>query len=167
MPLRNAFRSSLWIGAAIGLGALALQLEIMHLCGWFDYGTVQLNGTAIVIYGLLWALMFLWVGISEEGVLRGYVQRVTTDGLSMLPGSWSFWTSAVLFSILFAAAHLANSARTNSASSWFSSTGWLCASVSGARETFGSLLVITRLGIGDKHSCLVHPTAAFSASTLS
>jgi hypothetical protein len=37
------------------------------------------------------------------------VQRVTTDGLSKLPGSWSFWTSAVLFSIVFAAAHLANS----------------------------------------------------------
>jgi len=44
MPLRNAFRSSFWIGAAIGLGVLALQLEIMHLCRWFDYGTVQLNG---------------------------------------------------------------------------------------------------------------------------
>jgi hypothetical protein len=40
-PLRNAFRSSFWIGAAIGLGVLALQLEIMHLCGWFDYGTMQ------------------------------------------------------------------------------------------------------------------------------
>jgi uncharacterized protein len=108
MPLRNAFRSSFWIGAAGGLGVLALQLEIMHVCGWFDYGTVQLHGAEIVAYGLVWALMFLCVGINEESMLRGYVQRVTTDGLSMLQGSWSFWTSAVLFSILFAAAHLAN-----------------------------------------------------------
>ena len=108
MPLRNAFRSRFWIGAAGGLGVLALQLEIMHVCGWFDYGTVQLHGAEIVAYGLVWALMFLCVGINEEGMLRGYVQRVTTDGLSMLQGSWSFWTSAVLFSILFAAAHLAN-----------------------------------------------------------
>jgi uncharacterized protein len=52
--------------------------------------------------------MFLCVGISEEGVLRGYVQSVTTEGLSMLPRTWSFWASALLFSILFAAAHLAN-----------------------------------------------------------
>ena len=44
MPLGNAFRSSFWIGAASGLGVLALQLEIMHVCGWFDYGTVQLRG---------------------------------------------------------------------------------------------------------------------------
>jgi len=52
MPLRNAFRSSFWVGAATGIRVLALQLEIMHLCGWFDYGTVQLNGAAIVVYGL-------------------------------------------------------------------------------------------------------------------
>jgi membrane protease YdiL (CAAX protease family) len=108
IPIRDAFRSAFWIGAAIGLSILALQLEIMHLFGWFDFGTVQLNGGSIVAYGMLWALMFLCVGISEEGVLRGYVQRVTTDGLSMLPGTSSFWTSAVLFSIIFAAAHLAN-----------------------------------------------------------
>ena len=108
MPLGNTFRSSFWLGAAIGLGLLALQLEIMHLSGWFDYGTVQLHGGEIVRYGLTWALMFLCVGLFEEGVLRGYVQRVTTDGLSTLPGNWSFWTSALLFSIIFAGLHLFN-----------------------------------------------------------
>src|SRR5215471_4395009 len=80
----------------------------MHVCGWFDYGKVQLHSGEIVAYGLVWALMFLCVGINEEGTLRGYVQRVTTDGLSMLPGRWSFWISAVLFSIIFAAAHIGN-----------------------------------------------------------
>jgi len=44
-PLRKAFRSSFWIGAAIGVAVLALQLEIMHVCGWFDDGTVQLRGS--------------------------------------------------------------------------------------------------------------------------
>jgi len=108
MPTRNAFRSSFWIGAGIGLGALALQLELMHLGGWFDFGPMQLHGVAIVQDGLIWGLMFLCVGVTEEGLLRGYVQRVTTDGLSMLPTGWGFWTSAVLFSILFGAGHLAN-----------------------------------------------------------
>jgi membrane protease YdiL (CAAX protease family) len=108
MPLRNAFRSTFWTGAAIGLGLLALQLEIMHLSGWFDYGTVETHGGQIVVYGLVWALMFVLVGIFEEGLLRGYVQRVTTDGLSMLRGTWSFWGSALLFSIIFASLHLAN-----------------------------------------------------------
>jgi membrane protease YdiL (CAAX protease family) len=108
MPLRNAFRSTFWIGAAVGLGALALQLEIMHLGGWFDFGTMQLQGFAIVKYGAIWALMFLCVGFTEEGLLRGYVQRVTTDGFRRLPGGWSFWASALLFSIVFGAGHLGN-----------------------------------------------------------
>jgi membrane protease YdiL (CAAX protease family) len=108
MPLRNALRSTFWTGAAIGLAALALQLEIMHLFGWFDFGALQLHGVAILGYGLIWGFMFLWVGVTEEGMLRGYVQRVTTDGLSRLPNGWSFWTSAVLFSLLFASGHLAN-----------------------------------------------------------
>lgn len=108
MPLENAFRSNFWIGAAIGLGVLALQLEIMHLAGWFDFGTVELHGSAILKYGAIWALTFFFTGITEEGALRGYVQRVTTDGLNRLPGSWSFWTSALIFSVMFGAAHLGN-----------------------------------------------------------
>jgi membrane protease YdiL (CAAX protease family) len=108
MPGRDAVRSKFWIGAAVGLGALALQLEIMHLGGWFDFGTAQLHGFAIVQYGAIWGLMFLCVGFTEEGLLRGYVQRVTTDGFSRLRGGWSFWASALLFSILFGAGHLSN-----------------------------------------------------------
>ncbi len=108
MPVRRVFRSTFWMGAAIGLGALAIQLEVMHLGGWFDFGTLQLHGTAIVNYGLLWALAFFCVGVTEEGALRGYVQRVATDGLSRLPGGWSFWTAAVLFSLTFGAGHLSN-----------------------------------------------------------
>jgi uncharacterized protein len=108
MPLRNAFRSSFWLGAALGLGVLAVQLEIMHLAGWFDFGTIELHGASIIKYGAVWALMFFFTGVTEEGVLRGYVQRVTTDGLSRLPGNWSFWASALIFSVMFAAGHLGN-----------------------------------------------------------
>lgn len=108
MPSRNAFRSSFWVGAAIGLGALALLLEIMHLGGWFDFGTMQLHGAAAVGYGIEWALMFLFVGVTEEGILRGYVQRVATDGLSNLRSGWSFWAAALIFSVMFGAGHLGN-----------------------------------------------------------
>jgi uncharacterized protein len=108
MPLANAFRSTFWVGSAIGLGALALQLELMHLGGWFDFGTIELHGVAIVEYGVGWAVMFLFVGVTEEGVLRGYVQRVTTDGLGRFPGGWSFWVSALIFSVMFGAGHLGN-----------------------------------------------------------
>ncbi len=108
MPPRNAFRSAFWTGASVGLVALAVQLEIMHLAGWFDFGTLQLHGADILTYGAFWLAVFLCVGITEEGMLRGYVQRVTTDGLVRLPGGWSFWISALIFSIVFASDHLSN-----------------------------------------------------------
>jgi len=108
MPLRYALRSTFWVGAISGLGALALQLELMHLGGWFDFGTIQLHGGAILYYGLIWGVIFLFVGVTEEGMLRGYVQRVLTDGLSRMPGGWGFWSSAILFSLLFGAGHLGN-----------------------------------------------------------
>ena len=108
IPLKNAFRSNFWKGAALGLGALTLQLIAMHFCGWFDFGTIQLHGFEIVKYGAIWAFMFLLVGLGEEGMLRGYLQRITTDGLSFLPNGWGFWVAAVIYSALFAAGHLSN-----------------------------------------------------------
>lgn len=114
MPLRGAFRSKFWVGALAGLATLALQLELMHLGGWFDFGKLQLHGAAILRYGGLWALMFVFVGVTEEGLLRGYVQRITTDGLNLLPGGAGFWASAVLFSLMFGAGHLPNAGE-----NWF------------------------------------------------
>ncbi len=108
IPLNKAFRSNFWKGAALGLGALTLQLIVMHVCGWFDFGTLQLHGFEIVKFGAIWAFMFLLVGLTEEGLLRGYLLRVTTDGLSFLPSGWGFWVASLIFSCLFAAGHLAN-----------------------------------------------------------
>lgn len=108
MPIRKAFHSSFWVGSAVGLGALSLQLEIMHLAGWQNFGRIELHGAAVLQYGLIWGVMFFLVGVTEEGLLRGYVQRVTTHGLSALRGGRSFWTSALIFSLMFGAGHLSN-----------------------------------------------------------
>jgi membrane protease YdiL (CAAX protease family) len=108
MPLANALRSTFWVGAVTGVALLALQLELMHLGGWFDFGTLQLHGFAIVKYAVIWGLMFFCVGVFEEGLLRGYLLRVLTDGLRRIPGNWSFWASALIMSLLFAAGHLGN-----------------------------------------------------------
>lgn len=108
IPWRNALRSTFWVGSVVGLGALSLQLVLMHLGGWFDYGTMQIHSAAIVEYGVIWGVMFLFVGVTEEGMLRGYVQRVATDGFGKLPGIWSFWTAAIIFSLMFGSAHLGN-----------------------------------------------------------
>lgn len=102
LPLARAFRSEFWIGALIGFGALAIQLELMHLGGWFDFGQIALHDGAILRYGAFWTLFFLGAGFFEEGMLRGYSQRVLTNGMG-------FWPAAVVLSIPFACLHLGNS----------------------------------------------------------
>jgi uncharacterized protein len=102
LPLTRAFRSEFFLGAFVGWAALAVQLELMHLGGWFNFGSLALHGGDILRYGLFWGVFFLGTGFFEEGFLRGYPQRVLTNGMG-------FWPSALLLSILFAALHLGNS----------------------------------------------------------
>jgi membrane protease YdiL (CAAX protease family) len=101
LPLVRAFRSEFWVGCFAGFGALAIQLTLMRLGGWFEFGPLALHGKDILSYGMYWGFFFLCTGFFEEGMLRGYPQRVLTNGMG-------FWPSAVLLSLLFAALHLGN-----------------------------------------------------------
>jgi len=101
LPLARAFRSEFWIGAVVGFGALAIQLELMRLGGWFDFGPMVLHGSQALRFGLFWGAFFLFVGFFEEGFLRGYPQRVLTNGMG-------FWPAALLLSLLFGALHIGN-----------------------------------------------------------
>jgi membrane protease YdiL (CAAX protease family) len=105
MPLSRAFQAKFWVGGVVGIAALATQLEIMHLAGWFDFGTAHLHGLAILKYGVVWFAMFTCTGFFEEGLFRGYSQRVLTDGMG-------FWPAAVLTSLIFGLVHLANPGET-------------------------------------------------------
>lgn len=101
LPFSSALRSSFWLGAASGFGLLALQLELMHIGGWFHFGSLAMHGVSILKYGVLWGLVFLATGLFEESFLRGYPQRVLTNGMR-------FWPAAVLLSVIFGAAHISN-----------------------------------------------------------
>lgn len=108
LPGSRAFRSEFWVGAVIGFGALFVQLSIMKVGGWFDFGPVALQGGQIVKYGAIWGLFFLCTGFFEEGMLRGYPQRVVTNGFSFLGPNGGFWLTALIFSTIFACLHLGN-----------------------------------------------------------
>jgi len=112
LPGARAFRSEFWIGAALGFGALFVQLAIMKAGGWFDFGPVVLHGVQIVKWGAIWGLFFLCTGFFEEGMLRGYPQRVVTDGFSFLGPNAGFWLTALIFSTIFACLHLGNPGET-------------------------------------------------------
>jgi membrane protease YdiL (CAAX protease family) len=102
LPLHGAFGSRFWQGAAWGFLQLTVLLGVIHLLGGFSFGTLALHGTAIVQYALLYSLAFLFVGLSEEYLLRGYLQYTLSRGIG-------FWPAAVITSSLFAAIHLFNS----------------------------------------------------------
>jgi hypothetical protein len=79
----------------IALSALVLVLWKLHLLA-FDAG--HLHGLAALKYGLIWLLMFIFTGIFEESLLRGYLQYTLTRGIG-------FWWAALVMSILFGAIH--------------------------------------------------------------
>jgi membrane protease YdiL (CAAX protease family) len=65
-------------------GFLALSALVAALCwgGWLHFGSVDLYGTAIFQYGLLWALAFAVVGLVEEGIFRCYLLFTLTRGIN-------------------------------------------------------------------------------------
>jgi membrane protease YdiL (CAAX protease family) len=74
-------------------------------------------GTDILRYGAIWLVGFLLVGLFEEYLTRGYLQYTLTRGLAgVYQGAFrtrhskalGFWTSAVIFSILFGLGHSDN-----------------------------------------------------------
>lgn len=79
----------------IALSALVGALWVTHLLA-FD--AARLHGSAVWKYGLAWFAMFTVVGITEESLLRGYLQYTLTRGIG-------FWWGALLMSILFGAIH--------------------------------------------------------------
>ena len=101
LPRQGAFGSRFWQGAAWGFLQLTLLLIGMHLLGGYSFGALSLHGPEILKYAALDAVGFLFVGLSEEFLLRGYVQFTLGRGLG-------FWPAAILTSVLFASAHLGN-----------------------------------------------------------
>jgi membrane protease YdiL (CAAX protease family) len=90
----------LWGGVwgFLALSALVSVLWKTHLLA-FDAG--RLHGLVVLKYGLVWLLMFVFTGIFEESLLRGYLQYTLTRGMG-------FWWGALLMSIVFGAIHGSN-----------------------------------------------------------
>ncbi len=102
LPLRKALGRNFWVGCLWGFGALTALLLVFHAAGDYEYGTPMLHGGAAVTRGIVWAITFLMVGLSEEYTFRGYTQYTLTTGMG-------FWPSALALSLLFGLAHKSNS----------------------------------------------------------
>jgi membrane protease YdiL (CAAX protease family) len=105
--------------AGLAWGMICLSLLIMTLwkTGLLVFDGRLLFGGDILRYGAIWLVGFLLVGLLEEYLTRGYLQYTLTRGLAGIyrwafktPHSKAlgFWTSAVIFSILFGLSHSSN-----------------------------------------------------------
>jgi membrane protease YdiL (CAAX protease family) len=88
-------------GAVWGVALLTLLVAALFASGHIGIAPGDLTGAAAVNYGLLYAVGFMVVALSEELLFRGYLQ-VT---LARLVG---FWPSACLLSLTFGAIHQGN-----------------------------------------------------------
>jgi uncharacterized protein len=104
-------------GLAWGVTCLSLLVVTLWKTGLLVIDSRLLLGGDILRYGIVWLFGFLLVGLLEEYLTRGYLQYTLTRGLAGIY-QWAFktrhsralgfWTSALIFSILFGLGHSKN-----------------------------------------------------------
>ena len=101
LPARRAFGRDFWVGTLWGVTALSVLMLALRIAGAFEFGSLSLHGARIWKFGSIYAVLFLFTGLFEEFLLRGYSQWVLTKGLN-------FWPTAALLSVSFGAIHGSN-----------------------------------------------------------
>jgi membrane protease YdiL (CAAX protease family) len=101
LPAAAAFGRNFWLGSLLGLAEVSVLIGLIAVMGGYTFGTFALHGAAIAGWGLFHLLLFLFVGLYEEFLFRGYAQRTLTDAIG-------FWPTAVILSLTFGYVHLNN-----------------------------------------------------------
>jgi CAAX protease family protein len=109
--------SLFFAGLGWGFACLTLLFAILWRSGLLVIDSRLLYGSDVVRYGAMWLVAFLFVGLLEEYLTRGFMQYTLTRGLAGLyralfktrhSEALGFWTAALIFSILFGLGHSGN-----------------------------------------------------------
>jgi membrane protease YdiL (CAAX protease family) len=104
-------------GLAWGVTCLSLLVLTLWKTGLLVIDSRLIFGSNILRWGAIWLVGFLLVGLTEEYLTRGYMQYTLTRGLAGIyewifktrhSAALGFWTSALIFSILFGLGHSNN-----------------------------------------------------------
>jgi membrane protease YdiL (CAAX protease family) len=101
LPKRGAFGRKFWLGSAVGLGGVLLQIALIATLGGYSPGPLALGGGSALQSAFVWAIAFLLAAVNEEFTFRGYLQKTLATGIG-------FWPTALVLSTLFGALHLGN-----------------------------------------------------------
>jgi len=106
-----------FVGMAWGFICLSFLVLTLSKTGFLQFDKRLLFGAEVLRYRLIWFVGFLLVGFVEEYLNRGYLLFTLTRGLAGIY-SWlfktrqsktlSFWTSALIVSLLFGVGHKTN-----------------------------------------------------------
>jgi membrane protease YdiL (CAAX protease family) len=102
LPLREGFLRRFIYGAIWGALALAGLLLVLRGLSVLEFGGPELAISALVPFGIVWALVFILTGVVEEFAVRGYPQFTLTRSVG-------FWPAAVITSLILGVAHAGNS----------------------------------------------------------
>jgi uncharacterized protein len=105
LPWRQSLGKQFWQGAIFGFATMTAVVAALHLAGVLSFTEGTLEGSAIWVYSIGYALYFLAGALLEEFSCRGYLLFTLTTGLG-------FWPAAVLSSILFGLLHATNPGET-------------------------------------------------------
>jgi len=88
LPIRGAFGKLFWQGCLIGLVEVSGLIGLIAAFGGYSFGGLALHGQDLLRWGILWAVFFVFVGLFEEFLFRGYTQYTLADSIG-------FWFGAV------------------------------------------------------------------------
>jgi uncharacterized protein len=101
LPASEALGGKFWLGCLFGLLEISVLVGLIAALGGYSFGSFALEGREILKWGLFHLLLFLFVGLFEEFLFRGYTQFTLTEGIG-------FWPAAIVLSLVFGAVHLEN-----------------------------------------------------------
>jgi len=101
LPARGVFGARFWQGLSWGLAGITLLMVALYGAHCFRFGHLAVHGLRALRFAAFWAVMFLFVGLFEEFLLRGYTQFTLARGLG-------FWPAAIALSCAFGLIHLRN-----------------------------------------------------------
>jgi len=101
LPRAAAFGAGFRQGVAWGIAMITGTIVLIRAFRGFSFGSVALRGPALWGYAALWGVVFIFVGLFEEFLFRGYAQFTLATGIG-------FWPAATALSAAFGALHLFN-----------------------------------------------------------
>jgi uncharacterized protein len=101
LPVQGAFGKKFWQGWLLGLVEVSVLIGSIAAFHGYSFGDLAVHGAALFRWGFTWGIFFVFVGLFEEFLFRGYTQFTLSDGVG-------FWPAAVLLSVGFGAVHLTN-----------------------------------------------------------